>query len=730
MKLTWDEFYGICQSHKPSQFSPPDWEKIEEAVAAYLAVQQSPALHSKILELKSRYSKYRSNQQKRKSHERDAPCTDVVLESDEYEPLESVSDVPKKKTRKSLGDLGERQLKNRTEELWLKVVDYAAENDETPLRILALLLKKCNDKGARDFGESIWNQKTSSSSSTSSTLNLDTAMAIMVDCKLGRETYSKLRKTLKQQGHNILPPWNHLRSEQASISPKSKPLPDPHKGVHLPYSESMQITAKRIMETLPKQLVPSSAVMNIKFGFDGSGSHALYRQLENTKTNNIIMSMFCPLSINSDNGEVKWTQKSPNSALTHRPLALQLGKESTETLKSLQVFDDEIKAMETEGFTTVVDETPVFVKVNVASHMMDLKAANLYLSLLGAFCDLCDHSREDCHNPDLVRQGFEITRTVSNLHSIFEDIVDQDGEIVKHRNDYDSRKGLTAKPIANHEVVSVQVLHALLRTFDHFMKIAVHLRAEFLEWTESDSSIYHQFLVAAKKEIQTKLDEVIGEKWDFPDKAGKGGTSTTGNTARRILHHGGRDIVIQMIPDRFRGIMTQIGQYLSVILRLFSSSERINIEEYKKVCTSLYLMYLESFPAKQKKKSQNVLDLVWVRITPTLHKLLAHSWELIDMNEGCGLKNWDESGLEANNKVLRAIRLKLARKTSQADNLEDVINRMWLGSDPKINHIRLQAQSFCKHCKEHGHSTRYCKTAHPVFGPLTDDDALFEKLCI
>ena len=141
-------------------------------------------------------------------------------------------------------------------------------------------------------------------------------------------------------------------------------------------------------------------------------------------------------------------------------------------------------------------------------------------------------------------------------------------------------------------------------------------------------------------------------------------------------------------------------------------------------------MYLESFPAKQKKKSQNVLDLVWVRITPTLHKLLAHSWELIDMNEGCGLKNWDESGLEANNKVLRAIRLKLARKTSQADNLEDVINRMWLGSDPKINHIRLQAQSFCKHCKEHGHSTRYCKTAHPVFGPLTDDYALFEKLCI
>ena len=64
--------------------------------------------------------------------------------------------------------------------------------------------------------------------------------------------------------------------------------------------------------------------------------------------------------------------------------------------------------------------------------------------------------------------------------------------------------------------------------------------------------------MAAKKEIQQKLEEVLGERWDFPDGTGKGGTSTTGNTAWRILHHGGRDIVIQMLTDRFQGIMTQI----------------------------------------------------------------------------------------------------------------------------------------------------------------------------
>ena len=524
-------------------------------------------------------------------------------------------EVPRKKHKKSLDQLGERQLNARTEELWNKVEEYAAENNETPLRIIALLLKKCKDnKTAREFGDSLWQQPASASSSTheQSVIPDDVAIAIMVDCELGRETYSKLRKTLKQQGHNIFPPWIKLRTTQAEISPNPQLLPDPHEGVCMKYAQSVQITAQRILETLPPSTVPLSAVMNIKFGFDGSGSHAIYRQRENTKTNNIIMTMFCPLSINTDSGEVKWTQKSPNSALTHRPLALQLGKESAETLQSLQIFDDEINKMKDEGFSTIVGEKLVSVKVNVSSHMMDMKAANLYLGLGGAYCDLCDHSRADCHDPIVVRAGFEITRTIEDLHCIFEAVADEDGQVIKQRNDYDTRKGLTSKPIPNHEVISVQVLHALLRTFDHYMKIAVHLKAEVFEWSEADGSRYHHFLVAAKMEIQKKLEDLLGERWDFPDQTGKGGTSTIGNTARRILHHGGRDIVIQMLPDRFQEVMTQIGHYLSVILRLFSSSEKIDVQEYKNVCITLYLLYLESFPTQTKKRSSQPVDLMWI----------------------------------------------------------------------------------------------------------------------
>ena len=171
------------------------------------------------------------------------------------------------------------------------------------------------------------------------------------------------------------------------ISPKPQLLPEPHEGVQMTYSESMKITPQRIMEDLEPSLIPKSAVMNIKVGFDGSGSHTIYRQLENEKTNYILISMFCPVSINSESGDLKWMQESPNSALTHRPLALQLGKESTKTLQSLRYFDDDVNSMKSNGCTVMVGKKEVALKVTIASHMMDMKGANLYLGLGGTYCD-------------------------------------------------------------------------------------------------------------------------------------------------------------------------------------------------------------------------------------------------------------------------------------------------------------------------------------------------------
>ena len=113
-----------------------------------------------------------------------------------------------------------------------------------------------------------------------------------------------------------------------------------------------------------------------------------------------------------------------------------------------------------------------------------------------------------------------------------------------------------------------------------------------------------------------------------------------------------------MIPDNLKEIMRHFGQQLSVILRVFSSSEIVNVTEYKKLCTELYQFLIQSFPRVTDKH----LKGPWISITPSLHKLLAHSWELIEMNGDRGLCYLDESGMDGSNKIIHGIRTKLSRK--------------------------------------------------------------------
>ena len=82
------------------------------------------------------------------------------------------------------------------------------------------------------------------------------------------------------------------------------------------------------------------------------------------------------------------------------------------------------------------------------------------------------------------------------------------------------------------------------------------------------------------------------------------------------------------------------------------------------------------------------------------------------------------------NKILHGNRTKLSRKTSQTANLTDTIRRMWLGSDPKVNNIRLKTRKKFKICNKQECSTRYCQIKHPIFGPLNSDHALFESLIL
>ena len=57
------------------------------------------------------------------------------------------------------------------------------------------------------------------------------------------------------------------------------------------------------------------------------------------------------------------------------------------------------------------------------------------------------------------------------------------------------RQGQIDKPIPEHDnaVTTMQVLHGLLRSFDHLMKMVVHVVAGVFSWFEDKASRSHVF---------------------------------------------------------------------------------------------------------------------------------------------------------------------------------------------------------------------------------------------
>ena len=150
-------------------------------------------------------------------------------------------------------------------------------------------------------------------------------------------------------------------------------------------------------------------------------------------------------------------------------------------------------------------------------------------------------------------------------------------------------------------------------------------------------------------------------------------------------------------------------------MRVVSSKCHVNIPVFKEFCVDLYVFIVNTFP--------------WVSITGSVHKVVGHSWELIELNGGRGIGALDEAGMEGCHKVLRGIRTRLSRKISQQANLIDTIRRMRYTSDPLVNLERKKGWPYCKLCKVCGHSTRYCPTKKDDSAEK-DDDALFKSLVL
>ena len=218
-------------------------------------------------------------------------------------------------------------------------------------------------------------------------------------------------------------------------------------------------------------------------------------------------------------------------------------------------------------------------------------------------------------------------------------------------------------------------------------------------------------------DIRTDINpRKTGLRVDQPDP--HGGTTSTGSVARRAFsdESGFKDCVLSVVGAEFRGSLSLVHAQLSAILRIINSDRKILTNQLGIICTNTNLLILDSFS--------------WASITPTLHKVLAHSEELLrDINSGYGLKCLSEEGSEACNKLIRRYRENLARKTSFEDNIVDIFVRLASESDPVL--VEYRSKLVCEVCGEHGHTRRAkCCKSESVNILETTIDSIVNKLII
>ena len=190
----------------------------------------------------------------------------------------------------------------------------------------------------------------------------------------------------------------------------------------------------------------------------------------------------------------------------------------------------------------------------------------------------------------------------------------------------------------------------LPRTTDWFLKLVYHESAGVSHWSQSVNNRDLQFLKNAKKQVQEHMIATTGIRVDFPDPSCR--TTTTGKVSRKLLHDAVvRGELLSNVPHHLRYNIAELCKRLSVILRIVSSKDKVNkLDEFKQYCQETYKLVLEKYSPPK------------CFLSPTVHKLLAHSWELIEKNSGVGLGTLSEGGLEASNKLLRRFRVNLSRK--------------------------------------------------------------------
>jgi hypothetical protein len=166
-----------------------------------------------------------------------------------------------------------------------------------------------------------------------------------------------------------------------------------------------------------------------------------------------------------------------------------------------------------------------------------------------------------------------------------------------------------------------------------------------------------------KSQIQADLERQLAIK--VCQVRPGGGTSNTGNVARRALN----------APDVLGnacGIPSELVKLAKTLWILLACPYEVDPEKFQALCDRFKEVFFDP---------QN--NVSWYKLPPTVHKVLFHGAAILRKSPvPVGLLS--EECSEANNKCMRRFQEHHARQTSKKNNLSDIFFRLMDKSDPII----------------------------------------------
>ena len=452
------------------------------------------------------------------------------------------------------------------------------------------------------------------------------------------------------------------------------------------------ILSKTVTELLAKvdlSGLESSDVISFEYtyGLDGSGDHMNANQLSKThfSTQNVMLVAFSVKNItvtqnSTGDKNVVWKSSclGANKPRNVRPIAVFPEKETAELLTEfIPILDSEVADIAKNGVEVKTNNGETKVAKVSDSHMTmcDGKMVTNLMQLAGSYCTMCTNSQMDCHNSDVIKDGFLISRSVQSISELAISLADPvSGEIPRKKGDYSTRQGIIAKPITTADLCSnIPVCHSKIRAFEWMIDLLVRQNS-CKKWSSSFKQV--KYTAGEKEEMKLERSRIKAAlHQELAINIGDPSDMVTGAAFKKFCSDHGRDVIVSLIYDRevqeaFREIHLGL---CSVVLVLNSQKREVDVLKLKDLSTSVYLKIVETFP--------------WCVISQSVHRILGHGWERVQMNHNMGLGDISEEGLEALNKFIRYFRERGARTTSTADNFLDTFNHLWQRSSPILHDL-------------------------------------------